>query len=74
MFQHFAEEESALDPLFTITASHPVSSERKARIEEEMRAFPPHPGLKLDSENFRKAQAKLKKLTPPVIQQKLFGQ
>jgi beta-barrel assembly-enhancing protease len=74
LFQHFSEQETAFDPLFTITASHPASSERKARIEEELRQFPPRPGLTHDSDHFHKVQAVLKKLPPPAVQQKLFGQ
>jgi len=73
LFQHFMEQESAFDPLFTITASHPPSSERKAQIEAEMKQFPPRSGLTLDGDSFHKAQAVLKTLPPPVMQHKLVG-
>ena len=74
LFRHFAEQESVFDPLFTITASHPASSERESRIEEEMKGFPPRPGLTHDSEDFRKVQAALKTLPPPAMKQNMFGQ
>jgi predicted Zn-dependent protease len=74
LFRHFGEQDSLLDPLFTITSSHPASSEREFQITEEMKKFPPRPGLIHDSEDFRKVQAALKKLPPPAMQQKLFGQ
>jgi beta-barrel assembly-enhancing protease len=74
LFQHLSEQESISNPLITITSTHPPATERKANIEEEMKQFPPRPGLKHDSDSFHKVQAALKKLPPPATEQKLFGQ
>lgn len=72
LFRRFGEQESLLDPLFTITSDHPVSSDRHSQIVAEMRGYPPRPGLASDSDGFRKAQADLKKLPPPRVQSKLI--
>jgi len=71
LFRRFGEQESILDPLFTITSDHPASSERQSQIVSEMRSYPPRAGLSSDSEAFRKAQAELKKLPPPRMKSKL---
>jgi predicted Zn-dependent protease len=70
---HLAELEGSSNPLLTITATHPAAAERKERIEEEMKQFPPRSGLKHDSDSFHKVQAALKKLPPP-LEQKNSGQ
>jgi predicted Zn-dependent protease len=71
VFRRFGEQESVLDPLFTIASDHPPASERQTQIVAEMRSFPPRPGLSTDSEGFRRAQTELKKLPPPRMQSKL---
>lgn len=71
LFHHFAEQENSFDPLFTITASHPPSTEREAQIREELQKFPPRLGLTHDRDDFKKVQATLKKLPPPAVQEKL---
>ncbi len=72
LFQRFAEHESVFDPLFTITASHPTGSDRKARIEAEMRRFPPQGGLIRSSDQFARMQATYKRLPPPAMESKLI--
>lgn len=74
LFRHFGEQSSLLDPLFTITSSHPASSERERQITEEMARFPARPGLSHDNENFKRIQAQLKKLPPPAVDRRLFGE
>jgi predicted Zn-dependent protease len=73
LFQRFAEQDGAFDPFFTITASHPSGSERKARIDEEMRNNPPRGRLIQNSEDFLRMQAVLKRMPPPAIQSKLIN-
>jgi predicted Zn-dependent protease len=71
LFRHFGENATVLDPLFTIVSTHPASSERENQIADEMRQFPPKPGLKYNSDHFKAMQAELKKLPPPKVQENL---
>jgi predicted Zn-dependent protease len=71
LFHHFGENSSVLDPLFTITSTHPDSSERESQISDEWRAYPPKRGLVYDSDRFKAAQAELKRLPPPRVRQNL---
>jgi predicted Zn-dependent protease len=72
LFHHFAEQESALDPLFTIASTHPPSSERERQIADEMQQFPPRPGLIRTSREFTNAQAELRRLPPPRVEENIF--
>jgi predicted Zn-dependent protease len=72
LFRHFGESSSVLDPLFTITESHPPASERESQIADEMRELPPTRGLTYNSESFKEMQAELKNLPSPKVQEKLF--
>ena len=71
LFRHFGENSTLLDPMFTIVSTHPASSERENQIADEMRQFPPKPGLKYNSDHFKVMQTELKKLPPPKVQENL---
>jgi predicted Zn-dependent protease len=73
LFHRFAEQEGGFNPLFTIGSTHPPSSEREAQIRDEWKESPPRPGLRNDSEDFKRVQAVVKRLPPPQTQQKIFN-
>ena len=59
------EEKAGAESLFTLTSTHPASSERLDQVTSEMRQFPPSDRLVTDSDGFRAMQAELRQLPPP---------
>ncbi len=72
LFKHFGEKSSAADSLLTILGTHPAPAERESQATEEMKKFPPKPGLARDSEGFKACQAEVKTLPPPKVTKKLM--